>query len=236
MARSDLSVADQVFLAENRREFTQVMAAEPGALPKRVVTRPEVIKAKRFATDVLLGDSTRITNHSDRPTLTVKASDASQELADFGRKTYADFCQAAELTEASATGHEIILCVGNIAEIQALRQKWAPEARLQGTWTWHHQLNKNRQQYDIFLFVIDDDRNPAKSRREILQCMAVGFRFYAKSKEFTQSILHPDSTAEALSDIDRQLLRCYATFIKSSDSKEQVVYAVEKNWAAMVAP
>ena len=53
MARSDLSVADQVFLAENRREFARVMAAEPGALPKRVVMRSEVFKAKRFATDVL---------------------------------------------------------------------------------------------------------------------------------------------------------------------------------------
>jgi hypothetical protein len=126
--------------------------------------------------------------------------------------------------------------VGNAAEVEALRQKWAPEARLHGTWTWHHQLNPKSHQYDIFLFVIDDDRNPAKSRMEILKCMTASFGFYTKSKEFAQSIFHPDSTAEELSDIDRQLLRFYVTFLKSNDAKDDVVYAVVKNWAAMVAP
>ena len=120
------------------------------------------------------------------------------------------------------------MCVGNAAESEVLRQKWAPAAKLHWTWTWHHQLNPKSQHYDTLLFVIDDHSNPAKSRRETPEFMTVSFRFFGKSKEFPQAISHPDSSAKALSDINRLLLRCYATFIKSNDSKEQAVSAVEK--------
>ena len=175
-------------------------------------------------------------NRLYRPTLSVNTATTSQELADFGRKTYTDFCQAAGLTGAPAIGPEIVLCVGTAAEIEALRQKWTPEKRIQGTWTWSSEFNQKLQCFNFFLFVIDDHRNPDKSRREVLKCMAASFGFCGTSQEFSQSCFYPNSNAEELSDIDRQLVRCYYAYMINGSTNQQIGAAVEKNWAAMVAP
>lgn len=234
----DLSEADQVFIAENRAALGKAAGpAEVAPLPTRKVTGTEVAKAKRFAADVLLsGRSSTLKTFrwTQRPVLTLRAP--SGPLADYAQKTYDEFCAAAGFTGAPAKGPEIVVCLGSMAEIEALKQKLEPEAQRSTPWTWRYRWIPEKNAYRAFVFFVPEAAGETENRRQVFRGIAAVFGCPGASTEFPQSSFEPKSQADALDDIDRHLVRLMYTHINDRASRDNILVAVEKNWAAMVSP
>lgn len=233
---NSLSVEDQVFLAENRANLGQATAPGLPPLPARVVTSTEVAKAKRFAVDVFMREKTgnqQVFRWKKRPKFTTLPEDGA--FSDFGRETYEDFCAAAGLTGPAADGPEIVLCTGTAAELQKLANKFAPDVQVR-TWSWRYRWDNQKRAYVAYVFVVTDGKDAAEARRLIFRCVSAVLGCPGISDEFRQSAFAKDSKADRLTDIDRQLVRLLYQHIEHGASRDRVLRATEKEWAALVAP
>lgn len=234
---TSLSAADQVYLAENRAALgkaTAGVAVSP--LVPRTVTGTEVAKAKRFAKEVLMDDRKGgggvVFRWEKRPKFTVKATDAV--LADFGRKTYDELCDAAGFSGAPDAEAEITLCIGSTGEIEKLKQTLAPSANRGGTWTWHYRWTGSG--YKAFVFFVPEEGKETEHKRQVFRGVAAVFGCPGSSDEFADSVFHSKSEADGLGPMDRQLLRLVYTQLEHRAGRDKLLAAVEKNWAVMVAP
>jgi len=232
---ADLSEADQVFLAENRAALGRATAG-PGMTPlaTRTVTGTEVAKAKRFAADVFLGERTGTFRWTQRPKFTVKAG--AGPLAAYGLKVYEEMCAAAGMTGQPADGPEIILCLGTMTEINALKQKMAPELNRGKTWTWHYEWDAKKRSWTCMIFIVPDTNDEADTRHRILRCIGASFGCRGTGDEFPQSCFHVDSRSDELNPIDIQLFRLLYAHLENGATRAHIMSAVDKNWAVMVAP
>lgn len=234
---TSLSAADQVYLAENRAALGKATAGVTvSPLVPRVVTGTEVAKAKRFAKEVLMDDRKggggTVFRWEKRPKFTVKATDAV--LADFGRKTYEELCDAAGFAGTPDADAEITLCIGSSGEIEKLKQSLAPSANRGGTWTWHYRWSGSG--YKAFVFFVPETDKETENRRKVFRGVAAVFGCPGSSDEFTESVFHSKSEADGLGPMDRQLVRLVYTQLENRAGRDKLLVAVEKNWAAMVAP
>lgn len=233
-----LSPADQAFLAENRAELGKLSSAgKPSPLPYRKITGPEVAKARRFAVDVLIpGTSGKASflKWEQRPRLTLKGSAAEQ--AAFGKKTFEDFCDAAGLVEVPNADSEIILCAGTREDVTALGKELGDVLPPGQIWFWRWRSNYPKPGKTAFVLIVVNPGEEDLSAQNIFRTFSSLFGCGGRSKEFPQSGFGEKKLATELSPVDRQLLRLLYTYLPESATRDDIIEAVQKNWASMVGP
>lgn len=236
LAISSLSAEDQLFLAENRVKLGKATAPVTALTPRKV-TGTEVAKAKRFAVDVFMREKSgtqRVFRWEKRPALTLIPEGGP--IPEFSKELFETFCDAAGLAGTATDGSRIVICTGSQAEIEKLQQKHAPDSNRTQASTWQYRWDNTTRAYTAHIFVVTDNADDAEIRQRVFRCVTAIMGCAGRSDEFPASAFHNQAKTHTLTDIDRQLVRLLYQHVPNRATRDAVFAAVEKHWAAMVAP
>lgn len=202
--------------------------ADSSAKPTRVAG--DLAKAKRFVPSVVYNvkkgvRETKTKRWVARPLLEIVSKD--QELIEFVTAfDAAVFAAAGPLPQGKG---KVTVYIGPAKEVAPVRKKLLPQSG-DSEWFYWSYWNPKREFTGALVFIVTDRMNAEEARRALARCLMGVSGFPDESREYRESILHPDTRTIKLAPIDERLISFIYKHTEPGIGRDALLAKMNTHW------
>ena len=197
---------------------------------KTASTAGDLAKAKRFVPSVVYHVEKGVREYKTkrwaaRPLLEITSKES--ELSAFATSlNNAIFTAAGPLPEGKG---KLTIYIGPAKDVIPVRKKIAPQSGDANWFYWSH-WNPNREFTDGFIFIVSDRMSVQEAKRALAVCLMGVAGFPDESREYRESIMHPEIKSTELAPIDKRMISFIYKHTEPGISREALLTAMNAHW------
>lgn len=198
--------------------------------PKTAPAAGDLAKAKRFVPSVVYHTEKGTREYKTKrwvtlPVLEIVSKDA--ELTAFTTALHATiFSAAGPLPKGEG---KLTVYIGPAKEVVPVRKKLLPQSG-DSNWFYWSYWNTKRECTGGLVFITTDRMNPREARRALARSLMGVVGFPDESREYRESIMHPDNESEELALIDKRMISFIYKHTEPGIGREALLEAMNTQW------
>jgi hypothetical protein len=193
-------------------------------------TSADLAKAKRFVPSVVYHVEKGVREYKTKrwatlPLLEIVSKET--ELSAFATSlNNAIFTAAGPLPAGKG---KLTIYIGPAKDVIPVRKKIAPQSGDANWFYWSH-WNGNREFIDGSIFIVSDRMSAQEAKRALAVCLMGTAGFPDESREYRESIMHPDSKSTELALIDKRMISFIYKHTEPGIAREAMLTSMNANW------